>query len=142
MATPFQDIYTIFLSKIKDYSLLSITNEELEENLWTWLSSGFVNFRKCKVDLYDCDLVTKQFNSTLSGEEKEIVARLMLVEYLTPHIVKDSLLNEKLNSKDYQTYSPANQIKEIRELRNMLTSEVQNMMILYTFTNGKIGEFK
>jgi hypothetical protein len=65
----------------------------------------------------------------------------MSVEYLTPKLLTDELLKQTLNSKDYSLYSQANQIKEIRELRDTYQQEANNLMILYTFTGSKLDGF-
>jgi hypothetical protein len=72
----------------------------------------------------------------------EILSHLMCVEYLTPKLLTDELLQQRLNPKDYSIYSQANHIKEIRELRDLLKSESNGMMINYTFNSDKLDGFK
>ncbi|POI18401.1 hypothetical protein C2145_09725 [Bacillus velezensis] len=101
-----------------------------------------MKFRRCKKDLTDRDQELKQFNEDLSDEEKEILACFMVVEYLTPKIVTADLLHQTLSSKDSKLYSQANHIKEIRELRNLIKKEAEDLMVQYTYSNISMRGFR
>ena len=118
MATPFREVYERVYNKISDYSFTKLTKDEVEDVLESFLLSALVKFKTCKKDLSDRDLTLKQFNEDLTDEEQEILATLICVEYLTPKLITDELLQQRLSTKDYNLYSQANQIKEIRELRD------------------------
>lgn len=135
MATPYSNVYMRFLPKIKNYDYLNLTSEEIEDNLETYLMSALVKFRKCKQDLSSRDEVLRLFSNDLSDEEQEILAILMIVEYLSPKIVTDELLKQSLSSKDWKLYSQANQIKEVRELRDMFKREVNQLMTYYSYSD-------
>ena len=73
MGTPFQNIYDLFLSQIKDYELaqLAITDKEaLKENLQLWLMSSLLYFQICKKDLEDYLLLFEDSGWThLAGDK-------------------------------------------------------------------------
>lgn len=140
MATPFSEIYDRVYNKISDYSFLNLTQNEVEDILESYLLSSIVKFKKCKKDLSNRDQALKQFNEDLTDEEKEILATLMCVEYLTPKLITSELLKQKLSTKDYQLYSQANQIKEIREVRNKMKSEANQMMISYSYSENSLDD--
>jgi hypothetical protein len=140
MATPYEEIYERFTPKITDFYFSSLSDGEVEEYLETFLKSSIIKFRYC-AKLSDRDDTLQQFNKDLTDEEKEILSVLMSVEYLTPKLLTDELLKQTLNSKDYSLYSQANQIKELRELRDRYQQEANNLMILYTFNNSKLDGF-
>lgn len=135
MATPYSQIYSRFLAKISDYSFVSLTQDELEANLESFLSGAIVQFRRCKKSLYLRDNITKVFEENLNEEEQEILSKLMVVEYLTPRLVTADLLQQTLSSRDFRLYSQANHIKEIRDLRNAIKNEASRMMTDYTYYN-------
>lgn len=140
MATPFQSIYARFLPKITDYTYLNLSDQEVEDNLETFLKSSIIKFRYCdKLSSRDDNL--KLFNEEITEEEQEILAVLMCVEFLTPKLLTDDLLKQTLNSKDYKLYSQANHVKEIRSLRDTFQKEANNLMILYTFNKSKMDGF-
>lgn len=140
MATSYKEIYSRFTPKITDYSFVNLSDDEIEDNLETFLKSSIVKFRYCN-KLSDRDESIKQFNEDLKEEEQEILAILMCVEFLTPKLLTDDLLKQTLSSKDYSLYSQANHIKEIRQLRDDYQKEANSLMILYTFNKSKMDEF-
>lgn len=141
MATPFKEVYNKVYNKISDYSFTKLTQDEVEDVLESFLLSALVKFKTCKKDLSNRDLTLKQFNEDLTDEEKEILATLICVEYLTPKLITDELLQQRLSTKDYNLYSQANQIKEIRELRDKFKSEANQMMINYSYSKKSLDEF-
>ena len=141
MATPFKEVYNKVYNKISDYSFTKLTQDEVEDVLQSFLLSALVKFKTCKKDLSNRDLTLKQFNEDLTDEEKEILATLICVEYLTPKLITDELLQQRLSTKDYNLYSQANQIKEIRELRDKFKSEANQMMINYSYSKKSLDEF-
>lgn len=140
MATPFSEIYDRVYNKISDYSFLNLTQNEVEDILESYLISSIVKFKKCKKDLSNRDQTLKQFNEDLSDEEKEILATLMCVEYLTPKLITSDLLQQRLSTNDWNLYSQANHIKEIRELRDEMKSEANQMMISYSYSENSLDD--
>lgn len=140
MATSYDNIYSRFLSKITDYTIAQMTDGEIESQLDKYLLASIVKFRYCnKLSIRDDNF--RQFEEDLTDEEIEILSSLMCVEHLTPKILADDLLRQNLNSTDYKTYSPANHIKELRELRDQFKKEADSLMVLYTFTKNKLDGF-
>jgi hypothetical protein len=66
--------------------------------------------------------------------EKQILAKFMVVVYMDTHLIHDSLLKTALNSKDYRTYSPANQIKALIEIKSKINSEANTLMSRYSYS--------
>jgi hypothetical protein len=142
MATTYQELHALFLSKISDYSFLNLTIEELEGQLERYLKSSVSRFRFCKSDLADRDEVLKQFNADLSDLEKEVLVSLMTVEYLKPKIVTSEILKQSLSSKDYQMYSQANHLKELTSLYKQIKAEADKIITEYTFLTGDMENLK
>lgn len=142
MATPYSSVFDRFLNKVTDYSFLNLSEEELERNFKSYLSSAIVHFRRCKKDLFNTDETLELFNEDLTPEEQEIIARLMVVEYLSPKLITSDLLQQTLNSKDFRLYSQANHIKEIRELRNIMRKESTQMMMEYSYQHTSMDDFR
>ena len=140
MATSYSEIYSRLLPKITNYLFMDLNKEALEEQLYTFLRSSIVKFRYCdKLSKRDED---KQiFIETLTDEEQEILATLMSVEYLTPKLLTDELLKQRLGTKDYTLTSQANHIKEIRSLQDRYSKEAKDLMVLYTYKPNKLDGF-
>lgn len=140
MATPFNDVYPIFLSQITDYELTTIEEALLEENLQLWLMSAIGFFSNCRQNLYDFDLTLKQFNFDLGANEAQILAKLMLASYMNTHIIKEDLMRQSLNSKDYRMYSPANQIEALIKIKTQIDSEANTLMSRYSYRLSNVKE--
>lgn len=141
MTTPFDTIYPQFLSQVTDYELATMDEIALEENLQLWLLGAIGFFSNCKHDLSDFDLVTQQFNSDLNHMEKQILAKFMVIVYLDTHLIKDSLYKEKLNSKDYRSYSPAALMKTLLEVKTKINSEANTLMSRYSYNIHRLKDF-
>lgn len=136
MATPYSDVYAVFLSKVRDYSFLNFTQEEAEEDFEKWLKSSIVEFRRCKSDLKDRDNELKQFNNDLSEDEIEILSVFMVTKYLSSILVTSELLRPVMTDADFKIYSQANHIKEISNLRKDLRKEANQLLVGYSYYNG------
>src|SRR5690606_9117506 len=134
-------IYPQFLSQVTDYELATMDEIALEENLQLWLLGAIGFFSNCKHDLSDFDLVTQQFNSDLNHMEKQILAKFMVIVYLDTHLVKEDLMKQSLNSKDYRMYSPANQIRALVDLKSQINSEANTLMSRYSYNIHKLKDF-
>lgn len=135
MSTPYSEIYDLYAGMTTDYEKLSLPIETQDIILEGWLLSAIGEFRKCKTDLSDRDKVIKQFNQTLSDEEKKILARLMLAEWLNPILYSLDNLRNNMSSKDFNVFSPANLLKEIRITRKEVISENNDKIRSYLYAN-------
>lgn len=134
MATPYTDVYNIFLAKITDYGLPQLTTEIQDSILETQLTSACVKFADiCKENLYARNEELGEFTDTLSESSKEILSELMLVEWLKPQLYKSEFFENALSTKDFSVFSPANLLKEIRSTYLMAKDNARYMMINYSY---------
>lgn len=137
--TSYDDVFGLFLSKTDDYDIVKELNEDIDmgkEMLVDFLKSAIPRFTYSIKDLSNRSDLMQEFNITLTELEKEILATLMIVEYLSPKVLRSNLLESRLGSKDYKEFSPANQLKEIRELRKYFKSEADGLMNEYYYRQG------
>ncbi|MGM7720497.1 hypothetical protein [Metabacillus sp. Hm71] len=137
--TTYDEIYSRFLGKIEDYEIkekLQLEYEFALELLLDFLKSAIPKFTYSTKNLSDRDDTLSRFNFELNEMEKEILSTFMVVEYLSPKILRDEYLEDRLGSKDFRSFSPANQLKELRELRQSFKSEANSLMIEYYYRQG------
>jgi len=140
MATPYQTLDNVMLAKLTNYDYLQYTEEEVYDMLSTYLDSACIKFRVCHQDLNDRNDAYREFNITLTPTEIDILTNLMVIEYMTANYVNTpSLLKSQMPSKDFSSFSPANQLREIMAVRDTLTKEVGQKMTLYSYV--KDGAF-
>ena len=133
METKLEVVYDAFLQKITDYNFANnLTDEEVEEKLLGLLRTATRNFRKCKKDLSfdDANII---FVSELNGIEIEILASLMVVEYLTAKVVSTEGLEQVLNDKDFKIYSQANQLSNVEQIRKNFRAMSTKLITEYLY---------
>ena len=138
MATPYVEIYAMFLSDIKDRKLVDLLSpDELGDILEDYLyESADIHFKKCYQDLSDRDDELKQFNVDLTNEEQRILAKGMKLKWISSNFVaNEQLLNARLTTKDYNIFSPANQLKVLTEIEKEFKRELKAFIIRYQYDN-------
>ncbi len=112
----FADVIDLFLASITDLKYVSYTEEELIQELG--LKSKVV-IAKARVltDLY-FDVSRNSFSRGLTDEESVIIAHGLIVEWITPKINNFELFETQMSSMDFQQFSNANRLSEMRALRD------------------------
>lgn len=141
MATLFTDVYSHFLSKISDYDILEFDISDREDVFERYLISAVSEFKKnCQdVDLaYDREM--REFSTDLSDQILEIITTGMAYYWINPQVLNTDNLRNVMNTKDFEMYSPANLILQLRTLRNDLRKEFTRMIYEYSYLYGKIED--
>ena len=80
------------------------------------------------------------YDEDLTELEQEIVANMMVVEWINPILYHSDLLEQRLGSKDFQMYSQGNHVKELKDLKKETQSEINSLLVKYTTkTTGFTG---
>jgi transketolase C-terminal domain/subunit len=141
------EVYDFFLSSITDYTFISntITDDELEETLFSYFKKARIKFRKCKNNLstYENEegkqyLAKKQEDGTivatgLTADEVNILAQCMLIEYMKQQLFSTETLKQSLSDKDFRIYSQANQLRELNLLYRLTQKEANKLITQYTY---------
>lgn len=135
MATPYSDIFSKFMDKVTDYGFYNLTSEQLETILLGYLKGAIIKFTQCRSNLADRNDVQKQFSEDLTELEQEILAYLMLQEWLRQKINHSNYVEISLGTKDFKLYSPANHLKELRNLKKEIKSDTNELIRKYTYGN-------
>ena len=141
MATEFSVVYGSFLGKVTDTDLSDMTEENANSVMSDLLKQAIVKFSEsCKKDL--SDVTTTGFVSDLDDYEIDILSELMVEAWYKPHINYTDLLRNKLSTKDFTTFSPANLQKENRESYELAHKRARSMINEYSFRMNNIGDLK
>lgn len=141
MATPYSEIYNVYLAKITDYDIPKFDDAENEEILKRHMVSACAKFNKvCLVDLTNRDDILAQFNDDLDDEIIDIITENMLVNWLQPKLLDSEKLHNCLSTKDFSLYSPANLLKEVRETFAMVKSNARTLVNNYSFSHANPEE--
>jgi hypothetical protein len=137
LPTPFDEIYDNFLMKVSDYAFLEMTENELEIDFQKYLKSSCVKFRQCDKNLLqNFDDENQRFSVDLDYYEIEILATLMIIEYITPKIVSSENLKQIIGNREFKFYSQASQLQELIRLRSVYRLEATQLISEYTYARG------
>ena len=133
MATSYEEIYNLPANKITDPEIALLLPEDIEELFHGYLISAIPKFRKCKNDLSNRDDELRQFNVDLLDVEKEILAILVVREWLQPQLYSALLTKQVFSDKEQKYYSQSSHISELRALDETLKIEAQKLSRDYTY---------
>ena len=88
----------------------------------------------------DRDDDLRQYNIALTDEEIEILANLMILEWLKPLINSIEILKQGMSTKDYKIYSQANHLNELMALKKETNAEIDKLIISYTYSNNSLDD--
>jgi hypothetical protein len=138
MATPLAEVYDFFLTKVTDYSFIKLNETgDLEPILYKHLRSSVVKFTSCTKDL---KITTNAFVSDLDDFEKEVLATLMTISYVSGKVTHVKNMEQILTDKEYAKYSTANHLKQLIDLKKDLNLEASSLMTAYSMRLG-LGDF-
>jgi hypothetical protein len=142
MATPYNEVYDSFLSKITEYSFLKLTQEELETQLFKYLKSAIVSFSKPKIDLKDRDDLFGQFNNDLNDDEIELLATWMIYHFIRPKVVSSENYRQIMSDSDFKIYSQRNHLDGLIRLEEKLKKDAQMMNTQYSYKDRNLSNMK
>jgi len=134
MATQYSNVYNVFLNKMSDSGLLAMDVSSRSIVLRRMMVAACEIFDYvCKEDLSKRDDTTEEFEDDVSEESINIITELMLVEWLKQKLYKGSLYETAIGTKDFSIFSPANQLKEIRETYELTKQHSKKLIIDYSY---------
>lgn len=80
--------------------MLELSDEDVQEMMQLWLNSAIAKFRRCENDLSQRDDEIQTFNTTLNDMEIEILALLMVNEWLEPQINSELYVSQFFGGKE------------------------------------------
>lgn len=141
MATDYSVVYDSFLGKITDTDLADMTEEAANSVMSDLLKQAVVKFSEsCKKDLHT--VTVSGWEDDLDDYEIDILSELMVEAWYKPRLNFTELLRNKLSTKDFTTFSPANLQKENRESYELAHSRARSMINEYSFRMNNIGEMR
>lgn len=136
MATQFTDIYNIFLGKISDPIIASLSQSDAEALMLNYLRSATTKFKKCEKDLSNVDWDLEQFNVSLSVTEVEILVNLMVIEWYENLINDWTEIKNLLGDTDFKLYANAPLLREKVKLKDTKLNEVDRLIVAYTYESA------
>lgn len=138
MGTTYESIYDLSLMMIDDYELTRLYNDS-QANFYTYMKGllllSIPDFYKCKQDLSDRVDSTGLFNITLTDVEKQILALLMTKYWLKKKVNDTTQIQNNLQTRDFKTFSQAENLKEKRNLYMSMVEEINHAITAYVIND-------
>lgn len=133
--TSYETVYDRFLQKITDYKLLDLSDSEIRNMCYSWLISSISKFRRCQNDLSQRDDEIESFNIDLLDIEIEILAEMMVCEWLTPQLNSVLYTSQFFGGKEEKFFAQANQLDKLITLKKTCEDNIRKLTRDYTYQN-------
>lgn len=142
MGTPYEKIYSVFLSKVNDDEWSDPDGLELYKEEWNkFLHSALSLFKFPRFSL-KCDDTQQTFEDELTNEEINILANLMKQEWLDRNIHTWDQIKTMYDERDF---SQANMLRQLINTHNMTVEQNYHLQKNYSRSildqNGKKSPF-
>lgn len=138
MATNFEEVYDVFLSQINDAKFINTDADNLLK--YRYLLNSIARFPKCMIDLKKRSETS--FVEELTDQDILILGNLMVVEYLSPKIISLKNLEQTMSTKDFSMTSQAAHLKQLSDIKKDKQSEMNKLMIDYTYLNSDLRKLR
>lgn len=133
-----------FLSKITEYELLELIEEDRTAIVEGYMKRAISSFKKvCKYDLVStADDNAHVFNIDVRDEDLDelvdIISEGMVVQWLKPYLYHQELLRNAINSRDWTTYSPAELLMRVGNAYSAAQKNYTQMIREYSYNHGDL----
>lgn len=139
MTSSYNDIYSRFLIKIRDYKFAGLPEPNATEQMKEWLLSSLSNIYIYRIfNSFSADDETAEIEYTLKSSVddysdknfvEELLGSQMVVEWVEPKVKATTLLNQMVtNSKEQKFYAQQSHIAQLRELKADAETDVRSML--------------
>lgn len=130
MVTTYSDVYELVLSLISSYKIDDIYVKDGEDGIETFfmpylkIASGELENNNSGIDISDRDDAMHQFNSKLSDGKQLIIAKYIIIGYLSKETHDIMQMHLHLQDGDFKTYAEKNNLEGKLNALYMLKEEV------------------
>lgn len=139
MTSSYNDIYSRFLNKIRDYEFAGLPEPNATEQMREWLQSALSHTYIYRIfETFSADDEIAEFEYTLKSSVdeysdkhfvEELLGNAMIVEWISPKIKTTTLLNQMItNSKEQKFFSQQQHIAQLREVEFDAENKVREML--------------
>lgn len=136
MSTPLKDIYNLFLNQIDDDIIACLADEVVDDMLLTYLKGSITEFNTC---IKDITIEGDSISCDLDLDEQFILVRGMIIYWLNPKILSQNIIKNRMTSRDYSQYSPANLLDKLIKLKESTQKDQKKAKIKYSYKHLKVN---
>ena len=133
--TSYETIYNLALSLVDDPLLAQWPEEDLENELHSWMLQAIAKLPKLRSELSDRDDEAKVFNNNLSDVTKMALAMTMKREWLAPQISSISLTLQRSSRRE--SYSQTEHLKGLMALDDSINTQILKLLRDDTYVDSE-----
>lgn len=137
--TNISEIVDLFMMLQTDYRLkkiFSIGEAELNLYLEPWALMAMVILNNVKTESLVYDTATQNFSTTLSVEDKVLLAQLMLRYWLEKEVNDVLAFTNVLHDHDFKQFSQAQNLDARRALLSLKIEETDKLLKQYSYSHN------
>jgi arsenate reductase-like glutaredoxin family protein len=139
MTSSYNDVYSRFLIKIRDYEFAGLPEPNATEQMLEWLRSALSQPYIIRIfESISADDEIAEINYTLTSSVneytdknfvEELLGSAMVIAWVEPKVKTTTLLNQMVtNSKEQKFYAQQSHIAQLRELLADAENKVRSML--------------
>lgn len=139
MTSSYNDIYSRFLIKIRDYEFAGLPEPNATEEMREWLRSALSHafiYRIFKSFSADDEIAEIEYTLKTPVDDysdknfvEELLGNAMIIEWMSPKIKTTTLINQMVtNSKESKYFSQQQHIGQLREVQADAEHKVYSML--------------
>ena len=146
MTLQYEDIFSIFLSKITDYSFLEYDENFINKQMVSWLHSSSSHPRlRAKFSAFNLndreailDFSLKNPTNEQSDSDfvTDVLARAMVIAWLEPEVKNILLTKQLLTGSEEKFYAQANHLSQLEQMLTTAKTEFKNILRDYGYLNN------
>jgi hypothetical protein len=142
MVTPYTNIYQKVAKLLQSYKLASLPQNVFESYISSWIDeASAINFLDCETDLLDRNEITGEFNQTLTSREEWIISYSICLSWINLLVTDESILQNTIGDRDYQTYSPANLLKSLIAVQDKIKYRMDDAIEHYSYRDMSFTDY-
>jgi len=129
--TSFEEMYDFFLAGITDDMFMEMTEEDTKALLEEILLASLPHFEFPRKNIFDLDLIGKNFSAKLTEEEMMIIRQYMISEWIGYQLANIDLVKQKYSGSDFKFTSQASHMKQLITLKKEYETKGFHLQRLY-----------
>lgn len=115
--TKYEVIFKRFSNKITDFKILDLDDDDVLEMSVLWMNSAISKFKTITSDLSKRDDESLSFEDDLLDVEIEVLAMMMVTEWLEPQLNSELYVSQFYGGKEEKFFAQANQLDKLMSLK-------------------------
>lgn len=134
--TAYTVIIDNFAKMIDEYHFILLPEEDRDFWVIALMNTACARFSDdCRQDLSKRNEENTAFEADLTKDEIDILCNYMMCEWIKPYLYSSELLRERLSTKDYGEYSPANLIAQMNTVYKDTVKRARLLAVNYTYAH-------